>query len=367
MTTKNCSSRIKQNQNKINLNLAPLLGISFFLMCLTACGETDQQTNSEQINIEQQTANQTANSNSAPIIEEDKISLSTTPIEKLAFLGISAPVAKEVSACPYLSDDTALATVDTDWVLKRRQSSSQGCLWSKNTGFSIKLTIEPLATAKPVQERAYNLDNPPVIKKQTAPGYKAVTLHDNTWDKERPYAMAFEQNNQLIVIYVTGMKTSVDRLMATATEVASKLANPNQQNSIKMTSNTLSDSFNMCSIWSQLEIEAVLGQPVKVTPGTLDCKWEVGQAERLKQIRVTIYSGKSYPWDELIARGEQAIDDIGERGLIETKRKRNNMPAHVLLNTLYQEKLVTITTTDTITDHMALALALSKNIDRRLQ
>ena len=85
----------------------------------------------------------------------------------------------------------------------------------------------------------------------------------------------------------------------------------------------------------------------------------------MKQIRVMIYSGKSYPWESVISQGARDVPDLGERGIMEKKRKRTKMPGHVLLNALYEDKLVTVSVTDTIPDHEAVALALAKNIDKR--
>ncbi len=348
-------------------NSAQLLSISFIFMYLTACGETEQLNSTVQLNSPQIKTNNITNTEPELTIQPLDIDLSSSPIDKQVFLGLTEHKEKAVPPCPFLSDKTALATVETDWILKRRQSSDKHCLWSKNIGFSIKVTIEPLAIAKPAKERAYNLDSPPVIKNQNEPGANPVTLHDTTWGNERAYAMTFEQNNQLVVIYITGMKTSVERLINTAKEVAAKLTDPGVATTEYKPNNDHSKLLNMCETWTEAEIEAIIGEPVQSTPGALDCKWETGSVENLKQIRVTIYSGKSYPWNELIERGEQIIKGIGERGLMETKRKRKNMPAHVLLNTLYQEKLVTITTTDTIANHKAVALTLSKNIDQRFK
>ena len=325
------------------------------LMFLAACSdEPNSQPKSD-------SSTNTAATSSAVPVESIQLDLPTTPLEKQAFLGLVVPKVVEAAPCPFLSDETALATAKTSWVLKRRETSNERCYWSKNAGFSIKVTVEPLATAKPVRDRVYNLDSPPVLKNQPEPGNNAVVIYDTVWDKERPYAMAFEQDNKLVMIYVTGMSTDAERLTAAAMEVASKLSTAPTLNSQDENAGT----FDMCRTWSESDIAAIIGAPVQTTMGSLDCKWETGTGENMKQIRVTIYSGKSYPWDNVLEQGASDVPGVGERGLMERKRKRSNMPGHVLLNALYGDMLVTTSVTDTIADHEAVALALSKNIDSR--
>jgi len=322
------------------------------LISLTACSDVEPT---------KQTG--TAPIQSAKQVKSVQVDLISSPLDKQAFLGLIIPEVKEAAPCPFLSDKTVLKIVKANRNLKRRKTSNKYCYWSKNLGFSIKLTVEPLTTAKPIGERAYNLENKPVLKNQPEPGNNAVVLYDTTWGKERAYAISFEQDGNLIMIYVTGMSTDAERLTVAAKEVASKLPTAPilevQQEKV--------NAFNMCSTWSESDIEAIIGTPVQVTEGDLDCKWETGTAENMKQIRVTIYSGKSYPWESLIKLGERDISGIGERGLMEKKRKRKNMPGHVILNALYDETLVSVSVTDTISDHEAVAIALSKNIDKRFK
>ncbi|MGK0371358.1 MAG: hypothetical protein ACJAW1_001601 [Glaciecola sp.] len=108
------------------------------------------------------------------------IDLRSTPFDKQVFLGLIVPEVKEAAPCPFLSDEAAVVIVKTDWNLKRRETSNEKCYWSKNLGFSIKLTIEALAKATPVKERAYNLPSPPVMKVQPEPGNNAIVLYDTT-------------------------------------------------------------------------------------------------------------------------------------------------------------------------------------------
>ncbi len=330
------------------------------LIFLAACGD-EKSTN--QVEMVSDTSVNPASTTSIEPIKSVHVDLRSTSLDRKEFLGLIVPEVKEAAPCPFLSDEAAVAIAKTDWILKRRETSNNLCYWSKNLGFSIKVTVEPLATAKPLRERVYNLATPPVLKEQQEPGSNAVILYDTAWDKEQAYALSFEQNNKLIMIYVTGMATDAARLTAAAKEVADKLPTAPTLDSHK----NIASPFNICTTWNEADIEAIIGAPVQVTLGNLDCKWETGVGKDLKQIRVTIYSGKSYPWESLITDGARDFPDLGERGLMQTKRKRTNMPGHVLLNALYDERLVTITVTDTISDHEAMALALSKNIDNRFK
>ncbi len=329
--------------------ILPFTGLLF----LTACGDAEKpnQTNTTSTTL-------TTNKES---IKSVNLDLSSAPLEKQIFLGLITPTAKEAAPCPFLSDTTAVETAKTSWVLKRRETSNERCYWSKNQGFSIKVTVEPLATAKPVQERVYNLESPPVLKDQPEPGNNAVILYDTVWDNERPYAMAFELDNKLVWISVTGMATDAKRLTATAKEVAEKL--PTAPKLDQRQNNT--DTFSLCSTWSEAEIAAIIGSPVKVLSRGQDCKWEAGSETGIKHVSITIYDGKSYPWESVLEQRGVDIAGVGERGVMERKRKRGDVPGYVLLNVLYNERLVTISTTDTIGDHEAVALALSKNIDSR--
>ena len=321
------------------------------LLLLAACGDDESSKQTTEASVASPEPAKSMNLN-----------LRSTPLDKEVYLGFVVPEVKEAAPCPFLSDEVALATVKTNWILKRRETSNEQCYWSKNLGFSIKVTVEPLATAKPVLSRAYNMDSPPVLKQQSAPGNNAVVLYDTTWDKEQAYAMAFEQNSKLVMIYVTGMSTDAERLSATAREVSDKLPTA----SIIESPLDKSDAFNMCTTWTESDIGEIIGTPVKATMGDLDCKWETGEGANLKQIRVTIYGGKTYPWDSVLESGATEVPDVGERGIMEKKRKKGSRPGHVLLNALYNEMLVTVSVTDTIADHKAVALALTKNIDERL-
>ena len=325
------------------------------LMSLMACSEAEKTSPSPT-----QTTSATPTRNTE-LIKSVSLNLSSTPLNKQEFLGLIIPEVKQAAPCPFLSDESAIKILKRKRDLKRRETSNESCYWSKNLGFSIKLTVEPLASAKPVRERAYNLESPPVLKSQPKPGKNAVVLYDTVWDKEQAYAFSFEQDDKLIMIYVTGMATDAQRLTIAANEVAAKLSNPTpidpQDDAVE---------FNMCSVWNKTEIEAIIGTPLQLTGSNDSCKWESATGETLKQISVGIYYGKNYPFESVINDGAQEIAEIGERSVMIKQRKKGTRPGSVLLNALYSERLVGVTVTNTIENHKAIAVALSKNIDKRI-
>jgi len=266
-------------RNTLNKNNTYFITLAM-LVSLTACSDVEPLADAQ--NVEPVAAVSATNDDQMKSIQLD---LKSTSIDKMEFLGLKVPEIKEAAPCPFLSDESAFQIVKRSQNLKRRETSNDKCYWSKNLGFSIKLTIEPLSTAKPVQERAYNLDHPPVLKEQAAPGQNALVLYDTAWGKEQAYAMSFEQDNKLVMIYVTGLKTDANRLMAAANEVSSKLSSgvalePQQAESAE---------FNMCSTWNESEIAVIIGTPVRLTGSKDNCKWEYGTGENLKQISVGIY------------------------------------------------------------------------------
>ena len=339
---------------KTNLSLV-LVG----LMLLTACGQ------SESINSETETKPINQVEVNTKSVTPATLDLATSFLNKPAFLGLLDQEVKGAAPCPFLSDEAATASVKTDWELKLRESSNNHCYWSKNAGFSIKLSIEPLATAKLVSERAYNMDSPPVLKPQPAPGNNATILYDTTWDKELAYAMSFEQDEKLVMIYVTGLKTDAQRLTTAAKEVASKLSNTLTETANESTTGP----FDMCSTWSESQMTALVGSPLKVTPDKNMCNWETGTGANFKQIKVGIYYGKNHPWESLLEyRGSKDIPGIGERSiLMKNRKKAEGWPANVTVSTLYNELLVSVSVSDSIDNNEAVVLELAKNIDSRFK
>jgi hypothetical protein len=325
------------------------------LFFLTACSDAEQTS--------QNNTTSTPSSETGRASQPLQLDLLTVPLNKQEFLGLTEPAVKVAAPCPFLSDEAATAVVKSSWELKRRETSNEQCYWSKNLGFSVKLTIEPLATAKPVAERAYNLDSPPILKSQVEPGNNATVLYDTVWDKERPYAISFELDNKLVMIFVTGMSTDAELLTTAAKEVAAKL--PTESIAASIQDEPV--EFDMCSIWHESQMAALIGSPINVTKGKLDCTWASGLGDSLKQINVMVSYGKGHTWDYLLELGGVAVPGIGESAMLNKMRKKPNRPGHVTLKALYDERLVNFTVTESIVDNEAVAIALSKNIDSRFR
>ena len=324
------------------------------LMIVAACTDADQPN--------QSTSTETAATTTETPPVAAQLNLSTAAIDRAQFLGQVEPQIQEAAPCPYLSDEGAMAIIKSKRDLKRRNASNEQCYWSMNAGFSVKLTLEPLATAKPIEQRAYNMDSPPILKRQPAPGNNATVLYDTVWDNERPYAMSFEQGQQLVMLYVTGMATSAELLTAAAETVAANML----AGAVLEAQPAVSKAFNLCSIWSSDEMAAIIGAPVQMTSGKLACQWSSGAGDDLKQIDVNVSYGKNHSWDYLREMGGVDVPGIGESAMLNKMRKKSNRPGHVVLKALYADSLVNVSVTDNMADHNAVALALAKNIERRI-
>ncbi len=322
-------------------------------MFIAACSDADQPN--------QTTPTTKASSTVEKPINTAQLNLSTAPISRPMFLGQIEPEIQAAAPCPFLSDEDAMAIIKSKRELKRRNTSNEQCYWSMNAGFSIKLTLEPLATAKPVQERSYNIDSPPVLKSQPGPGINASVLYDTVWDKEQPYAMSFEQGQQLVMLYVTGMATDAE-LLTTAPHIVSDHI---RTGAAIVAQADATDEFNLCSTWTDTEIAAIIGSPLEVNAGKLECKWSSGSGDDLKQIGVNVSYGKNHTWDYLREIGGVDVAGIGEGAMLNKMRKKGNRPGHVVVKALYAESLVNVSVTDNIADFNGVAVALANNIGSR--
>lgn len=177
--------------------------------------------------------------------------LETSPISLSAALldTPSAPIGGE--ACPFLSTETAIATIKTSMAFALREASDTRCVWNYNVGFEIKVTVEPATDAKPIEKRLYNLDNPPLIKVQSGPGTGATIAYDTTWKERppRPYAFGFTLGSDYIFIRTTGVATSEEQLRRAADEIARMLPDAS-----KVATGGAPDptpaGFQACDIWS---------------------------------------------------------------------------------------------------------------------
>jgi len=205
--------------------------------------------------------------------------LASTPIPGGWIAGEISPVETKIDPCPFLSDATALAgSKQSTFVLRRNSVSNEKCRWSKNAGMYVSVLIEPLAEAKPNEERFYNLDTPPVLKPQSGPGENAVILYDTAWDKENPYSMSFDQNDKRVNVWISGLKTDESRLRAIADEVAEKM--PNAPRVKEQQVETVS-GFDACSIWSEESLRAMFAQQeseeIESNLEYSGCRWNINQ------------------------------------------------------------------------------------------
>jgi hypothetical protein len=199
---------------------------------------------------------------SANVAEKGIVSLGSAAINLEAALGKVPAVVTAVGPCPFLSDDVARSTVKTSYELERRQISNSECRWSYNAGFSLKVTVEPIDTATPLDQRRYNIGVDTQLEPQNGPGKNAALVSDTAWDKPVPFGYGFELDGDAVFIRVTGMKTDRERLRATADEIASLLLDAPI---IEAQRRTESVTFEPCSVWQNAAIQNAL-EPVKYSP-----------------------------------------------------------------------------------------------------
>lgn len=292
--------------------------------------------------------------------ESVQLDLSSDPIDRADFLGLNPPKILEPEPCPFLSDETALNTAKRTDKLVRRNTSNRECYWSRNLGFSIKVSVEPLASAKPLKDRAYNIDSLPIFQAQTGPGSNAMVLLDTVWDKAgRPYAIGFEQDQHLVTIYVTGLNTDIERLLATANEVSEKLPT-----APKIVDHVMNPArFDLCSVWSEQSISAALGSAVTVVKADDACTWKSDDAA----IQFGLFYGGNFPFDSLIEQGATELENLGVRAVIRKQRKKGSRPSAFVLDvTLGDAKKVTLSISDSVAGSDAIAIALVQNLTSRL-
>ena len=225
------------NRPEINRNIAralPLIVVSFLLL---SCGGSAEGQSG-------------ASEDASGGLENTAISMSSA----LAGAAAAAQRTKEgiSGSCPFLSTATAIATVKTPYAFVLREASNTKCVWNYNIGFEIKVSVEPSATAKPISERLYDLDNPPLIKPQSGPGADAAIAFDTTWKERppRPYAFGFALGSDYIFIRTTGVATSEAQLRRAADEIARKLPDAPAVVAADTTA-TLPAAFDVCGIWSK--------------------------------------------------------------------------------------------------------------------
>jgi len=340
------------------------------VLTLSACGGGDAPSTNTNPQPSQATSGQsTISANEPAPTATTDAPLSTSALSKATLLGEIADTVVETAPCPFLTDETAKATAKTDYTLIRREVSNETCRWSKNAGFSIRISIESVTTAKPFSERVYNLEVPPVLKPQAGPGANAVILYDTAWDKERAYAMGFEQDSKLIEIFVTGMATDETRLTRTAQEVAEKLptapAIEHQYREVK-------PAFEFCSIWSDASIANIMGASAEdglysQAYGKAGCKWSAGYGETAKALTFARYKKGDTNLEKMIELGGKEIEALGERSVILPRGPSDGFSGDAAMWVVLSDQQFSLTVSGAGIDHADTAQSLMNNFVGRLQ
>ena len=208
----------KQPEGGLSQRLKPpTLSLGLLAMLLGACGDT--------ASTEPAATNRAEARSPAPAASGTAAALPTRAISADDAFGRTPPVLVRPGPCPFLSDETAIATAraNRSAPLSRKGVSNTECRWSYSAGFSVIVKVQAVDEATPASERRYNLGSDPLIVRHAGPGENAMVLKDDTWETARPYAFGFEQDGRSVSIQVIGLQTSIDQLLATANEVASKL------------------------------------------------------------------------------------------------------------------------------------------------
>lgn len=294
--------------------------------------------------------------------------LPTTALDRDALFGLTSETIVETAPCPFLSDSTAVATAETDYELLRREVSNKECRWSKNAGFSVIVSVAPVATATPLRDRAYNLDTPPVVKDQSGPGESAVILYDTAWENERPYAMGFEQGDQLVTIFVTGLETDPARLTATAEEVASKLPTAP---TIERQYREIVPAMETCAIWPDESIRSLIGATAEdglysAVYGNAGCKWSSGFGANAKTVTLARYKKDDTNLDRMLEMGGETISSLGDQAVILTRAATDGYAGDTAIWVNVDDHQFNLTISGTIPDHAAIAETLVKNLFSRI-
>ncbi len=347
-------------ESEVTYKTITLWGAVCAATTLAACGGANTADNGAHSSTEA--------SETAPVAEANAsistVALATTSLDRDALLGVTSETIIEPGPCPFLTESTALATAEKTEDLIRREVSNTLCRWSKNAGFAIRVSIEPLATATPLQDRAYNLDTPPVLKRQAGPGANATILYDTAWEKERPYAMGFEQDDKLIEIFVTGLATDPTRLTDTAEEIAATLPSAPM---IETQHREIKPALDFCTIWSNESLSPLLSatqeEPLRNSPyGSAGCKWETGYSYGARSIMLARYKQGDTNLDKVQELGGESLSSLGDRAVILTRPATDGYAGDTTLWVETDAQQFSIILTGTIPDHAKLARTLMENL-----
>ena len=300
-------------------------------------------------------------------LEKGQLTLSMTPISFAEATGENSKM-KEVEPCPFVSDESIKASVRSDFEIIRREVSNTLCRWSYNAGFSIIVTIEETATAKPISERKYNLDVNPMLLPQDDPGSNAFVLSDTAWDKPLPYAFTFEKDNKLIFIRYTGFKTNPEIMRPVADEIAQRMLNaPIIEHQLREEVLT----FKACDVWTDQDIKIAFDTKnnASIAPGAngrSTCSWtlyEDGVSSKrtvaFKLQKVSPGTKAEYEYDSY-----KPISSNGETYYLRKSESTSGLYVHLV--SPVANGYFSVTVSDSEGEPTNIAMKLLKNLQDRI-
>lgn len=293
--------------------------------------------------------------------------LTNTPISFVDATGETATMI-EIDPCPFVSDETIIATVQTDFEITRREVSNTACRWSYNAGFSINITVEDVTSATPISERRLNIGVDPVLVPQDGPGTNAAVLNDTAWDTPLPYAYSFEQGSKLVFMKYFGFKTDALIMRPAADEIARRM---DSAADIQHQRRALSVPFEPCEIWARDDLRTAfnVGEHVIVETGARGvstCTWNMFEDGVSGQRTVTfnIYKPQlgekqEYEYDSYVPYSTD-----GETHYLRQAPSDFGMYIHII--TPRPEGVVHITVSDPNQDPTLIAKTLQQNLLSRM-
>ena len=264
-----------------------IISIYVLALILAGCGSENPAPKSGSSDISNSSKTAKAKSSLKPASAS---SLNQTPISTPDALGLNKFMA-EPGPCPFLDDETIIASVKSNFEFTRREVSNTNCRWAYNAGFSMEVTIENLVEAKPISDRNYNVGVNSVMAPQDGPGTNAAILNDTAWDKPLPYAYSFEKDGKLVFIKYTGVHTRVDKMREVAEEVANRMTNAKP---IEHERREETSPFKPCETWTTLEILSAFGfaddSTVRSSAGSglTSCQWKIRETDTPEERMLSI-------------------------------------------------------------------------------
>jgi len=250
--------------------------------------------------------------------------------------------------------------------MTRREVSNTQCRWSYNAGFAVEVTIEDVASAKPVSERRYNIDVDTVLSSQDGPGKNAVVVNDTAWDKQMPFAFSFEQDEKLVFMRYTGFKTNAEIMRPAADEISARMGSAPE---IEPQRRHATRPFQACETWNEQDMKSVFGldDTARVGQvGTSICTWDIYE-DGVSGKRTASFSfskhetGKELDYEAL---GYSTYSDNGEEHYIE--KRESKFGKFIFIVTLRPEGVVGVTLLDPNGDPTDAAKLLQANLLSRL-